>query len=175
SQFDILLAPVPLTRVQTLAIDVETSSLQHSRFPHLPHLIILRLCDVRQRKDAYKVYSSPFTFTCASHIRNKQLVCIRKYTERDIRSIIQSTERLETFVEHILLRLNTLRSLDLSQDFGMGLPLWDVNPIECRLSYLRLPLQCIQQLCKVMSLEKLSTTLEQVACGNANFKQRSLQ
>ena len=42
----------------------------------------------------------------------------------------------------------------------MGLPLWDVKPIECPLTYLRLPAQNITRLCKIMSLEKLSTTLE---------------
>ena len=52
-KFDTLLALVPPTEVRTLVVNIEASSLQLSRFPHLPHLTALRLCGVRQLKDAY--------------------------------------------------------------------------------------------------------------------------
>jgi hypothetical protein len=65
-------------------------------------------------------------------------------------------------MENILPHLSVLRSLDLGQDTGMGLPLWHITTIQCPLNYLRLPCQHIKQLCDVMSLETLSTTLEQL-------------
>jgi hypothetical protein len=65
-------------------------------------------------------------------------------------------------MENILPHLSALRSLDLGQDTGMGLPLWHITTIQCPLNYLRLPCQNIKQLCDVMSLEALSTTLEQL-------------
>jgi hypothetical protein len=65
-------------------------------------------------------------------------------------------------MENILPHMNALRSLNLGQDIGAGLPIWNITSIQCPLNYLRIPLQHITQLCQVMSNETLSTTLEQL-------------
>ena len=65
-------------------------------------------------------------------------------------------------MENILPHLSALRSLDLGQDTEIGLPNWRVTTIQCPLNYLRVPLQHMTQLYHVLSIETLSTTLEQL-------------
>ena len=52
SKFDALLALLPLNQIQTLIIDIGASSLQLTRWPHLPSLTTLRLYGLRDFEDA---------------------------------------------------------------------------------------------------------------------------
>lgn len=70
--------------------------------------------------------------------------------------------RLPTLVEIVLPHLSALRSLDLGEDTGFGITNCRIDTIQCPLNYLRVPMPDINQLCHIMSLETLSTTLEQL-------------
>ena len=52
STFDTLIALLPLNQIQTLVIDIGASSLQLTRWPHLPSLTTLRLYGLRDFEDA---------------------------------------------------------------------------------------------------------------------------
>lgn len=58
--------------------------------------------------------------------------------------------------------LSELRSLDLGQETGPGLPLWDVACLQFPLTFLRLPVQHIRELCRVFSAGTLASTLRQL-------------
>ena len=69
--------------------------------------------------------------------------------------------RLDSLVQTVLPHLTTLRSLDLGEHTGAGLPLWQITPTPSSLLYLRVPVQDMTQLHELMSLESLSSTVEQ--------------
>lgn len=72
-------------------------------------------------------------------------------------------------MENVLPHLNALRSLDLGQDTGFGLTNLYITTIQSPLNYLRISMQNIPHLCHVMSIETLSTTLEQLHVTMQNF------
>ncbi len=76
--------------------------------------------------------------------------------------ILHPRGRLATLVENILPHLSALRSLDLDQDTGLGIMTCHIDTIQCPLNYLRVPMRAIDHLCHLMSIETLSTTLEQL-------------
>ena len=69
---------------------------------------------------------------------------------------------LGTLIENVLPHLNALRSLDLGQETGLGIRNWRIKTIPCPLNYLRAPMCNMEQLYELMSVETLSTTLEQL-------------
>jgi hypothetical protein len=77
--------------------------------------------------------------------------------------------RLATLVEDVLPHLSALRSLDLGQDTGFGLTNLYITTIQSPLNYLRISMKNILHLCHVMSIETLSTTLEQLHVTMCNF------
>ncbi|CAF0955603.1 unnamed protein product [Adineta steineri] len=157
-KFDTVLTLLPLSQVQILVINIEASSLQLSRFSYLPHLTTLRLYGLRDLKDAFN-----FILRHSHSLVHLTLQTYDLYRHRGFGGSVSHPQvRLEAFMENVLPHLNALRSLDLGQGIDVGLPLWHVTTIECSLNYLRIPLQHINQLCQVMSLEKLSTTLEEL-------------
>jgi hypothetical protein len=52
SKFDTLLTLIPLNQIESLVIDIGASTLQLSRWPHLPSLTTLRLYGLRDFEDA---------------------------------------------------------------------------------------------------------------------------
>ncbi|CAF1028777.1 unnamed protein product [Adineta steineri] len=160
-KFDTLLTLLPLSQVQILVINIEASSLQLSRFSYLPHLTTLRLYGLRDLKDAFNFILRHSHSLVYLTLQTHDLFRPRGFGG----SVVYPKVHLTTFMENILPHLNALRSLDLGQGIDLGLPLWHVTTIECSLNYLRIPLQHIKQLCQVMSLEKLSTTLEELHVG----------
>jgi hypothetical protein len=82
--------------------------------------------------------------------------------------------RLRTLMEKVLPHLSSLRSLDLGDDTGIGLPCWHIATISSLLTYLRAPVQNMRNLCDVMSTETLPRTLEQlhVTLRNLDIEQR---
>ena len=54
-----------------------------------------------------------------------------------------------------------MASIRVWQHTGAGLSLWQITPTPPSLRYLRLPVKGMTQLCELMSLESLSSTVEQ--------------
>ena len=50
-QFDTILRRIPLNKIESLIIDTDASSLQLSRWPHLPRLTTLKLKGIRKLED----------------------------------------------------------------------------------------------------------------------------
>ncbi|CAF1042850.1 unnamed protein product [Adineta ricciae] len=164
-KFDKVLTRLPLPEIQTLVINVEASPLQLSHFPYLPHLTTLGMYGLRELKHANTFILRHSHSLERLTLNYKQMIYFNLFSGR----VFHPTLRLEAFMENVLQQLNTLRSLDLGLSIGTDLPLWHPTTIENALNYLCIPLQHVKPLCQLMSLEKLSTTLQELHVAMRSF------
>ncbi|CAF1550829.1 unnamed protein product, partial [Adineta ricciae] len=115
---------------------------------------------------AINVEASPLQLSHFPYLPH--LTTLRIYGLRELQHANTFILRHSHSLERLTLQTNDIFQPDLGLSIDTGLPLWHPT-IENALNYLCIPLQHVKHLCQLMSLEKLSTTLQELHVAMRSF------